>query len=86
MDLQELVEHKLSSAINLHPDKNFFVEDTAMYIDCLGGFPGPFIKFMLESLCDSQALYELCDKYKNYKVKVVTLIGCYVDGKKQFFE
>src|SRR3989338_723733 len=56
-DLQKIIEQKLESGIiqitnlksqipNLSTIEQFFVEDSALYIRCMNGFPGPLIKWM----------------------------------------
>jgi len=57
LDRQEIVLKKLNDAFiesknNLDVQKEtwIMVEDTSFFIDKMGGFPGPFIKYYLQSL------------------------------------
>ena len=64
LDLQKIIEQKLEYAIAaldkaaensraLKPSakvEQFFVEDCALYLKSLSGFPGPLIKWMLQSM------------------------------------
>lgn len=64
LDLQKIIEHKLEYAIAaldkaaensraLEPSakvEQFFVEDTALYLKSMNGFPGPLVKWMLQSM------------------------------------
>ncbi len=46
--LESITSHKLETAMKLHAGA-IFVEDVALGFDELGGFPGPYIKWLLES-------------------------------------
>jgi non-canonical purine NTP pyrophosphatase (RdgB/HAM1 family) len=60
MDRTEIVLKKLRDALTMYRtlitsqtssvDRWIMVEDTSLFIDKLGGFPGPFIKFFLQSM------------------------------------
>lgn len=84
IDSKKIIEEKLKQAIKIHKGK-FFCEDTSLYLDCLNGFPGPLIKWLLISI-KNKGIYKLVSNYKNKKALAETLIG-YSDGKKiKFFE
>ncbi len=44
-DPKVVIEAKLRAAIAAGAPKPFIVEDTCLHFDCLGGIPGPFIKW-----------------------------------------
>jgi inosine triphosphate pyrophosphatase len=60
MDTKKIVSHKLKDANNeflingkynyLDGEYWIMVDDTSLYIETLGGFPGPFIKYFVESM------------------------------------
>ena len=87
-EIQELnpkiiIKEKLKAAVKQHKGE-FFCEDTSLYFKALNNFPGPLIKWMMDSL-DNKGIYELIKNYKNQKVTAQTMIG-YTDGKKfRFF-
>lgn len=57
MDLRKIVEHKARQA-HERTGKPVLVEDVALEFDALGGLPGPFVKFFLESMSE-QAICDL---------------------------
>ncbi len=73
LDPQEIITEKLKEAVK-EKEGEYFVEDTALYLECLNGFPGPLIKFFLERL-GSEGIWELVSKYENHNVVVKTVIG-----------
>ena len=52
IDAKKIIQHKLLTALNNYPDKEFIVEDTSLYINSLNGLPGPLIKWFLKSIGD----------------------------------
>ena len=50
------------------------VEDTSLHIDCLGGMPGPYIKWFLESKTD---IPKMISNFENKKAKEVCYMGYY---------
>ena len=73
LDAKVIAEHKLRQALSKH-EGEFFIEDTSLYLECLNGFPGPLIKWFLETL-GAEGIYNLVDKYENNKVVVKSLVG-----------
>lgn len=49
LDLEEVVRHKARTAYE-QVGRPVLVEDTALELSALGGFPGPLIRFLLESV------------------------------------
>lgn len=82
LDPQEIIKEKLKIVTKEHNGK-FFVEDTSLYIECLNGFPGPLIKFFLQSL-GNQGIYDLVKKYQNKNAIAKTVIG-YSNGRDVHF-
>ena len=78
LDPQEIITEKLNEAVK-EKEGEYFVEDTALYLDCLNGFPGPLIKWFLERL-GNKGIYSLVSKYENHNVVAKTVIG-YSNGK-----
>lgn len=80
---RNIIEAKLSEAIKLKDD-NLIVEDTSLHLNCLNGFPGPLIKWMLRSVGD-EGVYNLCKKYDSYSATARTIIGYKIKGDKILF-
>ncbi|SRR6056297_69957 len=77
MDSREIIKEKLLSALK-HKKAKFIVEDTSLYLDCLNGLPGPFIKWFLDTI-GNKGLFEIAKKFSNQKAKAQTIIG-YTNG------
>lgn len=77
MDLEKIVEHKAKQAYE-KLQKPILVEDVAFYIEAWNGFPGPFIKWVSETM-GYEALPALVPK-NNRKVEYKLVYGLY-DGK-----
>ena len=83
-DAEIVIRAKLKEASSHHKGM-FIVEDTSLYMEALGGLPGPFIKWFLEKL-GLQGLLAIGEKLRNNKAVAKTIIG-YADGDVvQFFE
>lgn len=81
---KKIVEEKLKIALKTKKYP-LIIEDTSLYLDSLNGFPGPLIKWLLNSIGD-KGVVELITKYKNKKAVAKTIIG-YADKKEiKFFE
>lgn len=75
---QKIIEDKLNNARKKYSGE-LICEDTSLYLTCLNGFPGPLIKWMLQTM-GNQGIAELVRKYKNKKASAKTVIG-YSNGK-----
>lgn len=73
LDAKVIAEHKLRQAI-LQPEKEFFIEDTSLYLGSLHGFPGPLIKWFLETL-GTKGIYTLVKNYEDHSAVAVSLVG-----------
>jgi inosine triphosphate pyrophosphatase len=91
-EIQELDAHKIIAAklfqarSTLRHSSTLMVEDTSLYLDALGGLPGPFIKWFLMT-AGSKGLYSMARTFNNFNATAKTIIG-YVgeDGEIEFFE
>jgi inosine triphosphate pyrophosphatase len=84
LDAKKIIEHKLMEAKKQHSG-SFIVEDTSLYLECMKGLPGPFIKWFLKTI-GNEGLYELTVKLKNNRAEARTLIGYYSKGKIKYFQ
>ena len=73
MDAKNIIRAKLIEALN-HKEGEFIVEDTSLYLDCLKGLPGPFIKWFLKAI-GNEGLANLAEKLSNSKAEAKTIIG-----------
>ena len=83
-DPRKIIEAKLRAAQSQHQGQ-FICDDTSLCFDCLGGLPGPFIKWFLEEL-GPQGLYDLVSKYDNHSATARCIIGYSNGDDIQFFE
>ena len=85
IDAHKIIEAKLLSAREMFGGE-FIVEDTSLHIDCLGGLPGPLIKWFEKSL-GNDGIWELVSKYDNHSARAKVTIG-HIDRSKNitFFE
>ena len=49
LDIQMIAKSKLSQAKKTFPNKRLIVDDRGFFIQTLKGFPGPFVKLLLDS-------------------------------------
>ena len=83
LDPREIVEHKLRFAYE-KVQKPCFVMDASLFLDCLNGFPGPFIKWWFEKTVGEQKTCEIATLFKNPVCKWTTVLG-YFDGAETHF-
>jgi non-canonical purine NTP pyrophosphatase (RdgB/HAM1 family) len=72
-DPKEIVRVKILEAFK-HKKGGFIVEDTSLYLDCLNGLPGPFIKWFLKKI-GNRGLFNLTKKLGNNRAEAKTIIG-----------
>ncbi len=70
---REVVKAKLQEAFK-YRDGEFIVEDTSLYLDCLGGLPGPLIKWFLKAI-GCEGIYQVAEKMGSMKAEAKTIIG-----------
>tara|TARA_Y100000310_G_C20643210_1_gene795119 strand:- start:741 stop:1277 length:537 start_codon:yes stop_codon:yes gene_type:complete len=78
LDPQVIITEKLNEAVKEKEGK-YFVEDVSLYLECLGGFPGPLIKWLLERV-GRKGIADLVSKYENHQATVKAVIG-YSNGQ-----
>ena len=49
LDIQTIAKSKLAQAKKAFPNKRLIVDDRGFFIPVLKGFPGPFVKLLLDS-------------------------------------
>lgn len=87
LDPHAIIKAKLEEATKrLDPNARIMVEDTSLYMDALGGLPGPLVKWFLATL-GPDGLAHIALKLENTKVKARTIIGYSQHGNPpQYFE
>ena len=78
MDLRKVAEIKALEAYKT-VGKPLFVEDTAAYLDCMDGFPGPFVKWMLDS-AGTAGIAKIANRLGNTHMSADVAVAFY-DGK-----
>lgn len=73
IDSHKVVKAKLLEALNHHKGE-FIVEDVSFEMEALNGFPGPLVKWMIDSV-GVQGLYEVAEKMGNLNAESVATIG-----------
>jgi inosine triphosphate pyrophosphatase len=84
LDPNEVVGEKLREAAGQSPERSFIVEDTSLSLACLNGFPGPLIKWFMQSL-GCAGIAELCLHYGNTAAWSETVIGLKLAGENEPF-
>jgi len=74
LDSKVIIEQKLKEAMRIEPRRQLIVDDTALHLDCLGGLPGPLIKWFLASLKDS-GIFEVARALGDTKALATTVVG-----------
>ncbi|PID52145.1 MAG: purine NTP pyrophosphatase [Candidatus Moraniibacteriota bacterium] len=84
IDPQEIIRHKLKEALK-HCDGPVVVEDTSLHLECLGGLPGPFVKWFLASI-GCGGLYDIAQKNNETTAQARAIVG-YSNGRRtEYFE
>lgn len=78
LNYEKIVRDKLKKASKKFPGLDLIVEDTGLHLDCLNGFPGPFIKWFLKKN-SFEEIYQMAHKLGNQKAKAKAVIG-YLDS------
>ena len=84
LDPKVVISHKLDQAYDLLK-KPVFVEDVSLELSALNGFPGPLIKFFLNSL-GRQKICDIVHSLHDTKVVAKATIGYKDDKSVRFFE
>ncbi len=80
VDAKAVIAHKANEAIR-QGYKNFFLEDTSLYISGLGNLPGPLIKWFLQEL-NPAGIAKLAMRNGKTTARAETIIA-YVNAKKE---
>lgn len=75
LEIAEITKAKVAQ-IRQNTDKPFFCEDVSFFIEDMGGFPGPFIKFLLKTM----GAEKLAEYFYASPARSVCTIG-YFDGE-----
>ena len=74
IDSREVIAVKLTEARRRLPASAIIVEDTALHLGCLNGFPGALIKWLLHSV-GCQGIYDLCMRMGGFEAQACTVLG-----------
>ncbi len=85
LDPKVVIGAKLAEAAKTH-NGEFIVEDTSLALRAMGGFPGTFVKWMIDAV-DLQRMYELTNGVGEPEALARTMIGYRpAEGQPVFFE
>jgi non-canonical purine NTP pyrophosphatase (RdgB/HAM1 family) len=84
VDSHKVLQHKLLEAQKHHKGE-FLVEDTSLYIDAMGGLPGPLIKWFLK-MVGAEGLYKMTQKLGHTNAKAKAIFGYSSGEEVKFFE
>ncbi len=73
IESKEIIKAKLEEAL-AHQEGNFIVDDNSFSFNCLGGLPGPLIKWFLKTI-GNEGLFNLVNKLGDNKAEAKTTIG-----------
>lgn len=84
LDPHKIIEAKLKAAFEHHSGE-MIVEDGGVYLEALGGFPGPLIKWYWQAL-GPQKIFEVCEKLGNNMARIQVIIGYSKGQDIKYFE
>ena len=86
IDAYAIIKAKLIAAQKFE-DGEYIVEDTSLYLECLGNkLPGPLVKWFEKGI-GNEGILEITERFTNNKATAVTLIGLITKQKEiHFFE
>lgn len=79
LDLKEITAHKLKYAYS-KVQKPCFVMDSSLELECLNGFPGPFIKWWFENTVGEEKTCQIANLFNQRGCKWRNILG-YFDGQ-----
>ena len=85
LDPREIISHKLTYAYE-KIQKPCFVMDASLFLDCLNGFPGPFIKFWFEKTVGAEKTCQIAKQFGKFGCQWTTVLGYYDGEHTHFFE
>ncbi len=77
--IEEVTEHKARQAYKAI-GKPVLVEDSGLELNALGGLPGPFIKFFVETPDGLETMCRMLDGFEDRSAQAVAVFG-YFDGE-----
>ncbi len=80
LDIRKIAEAKLAQAKRAFPGKKLIVDDRGFFIPALKGFPGPFVKLVLDSF-SHEGLAKLMHGETDRRA-IFSFAAGYFDGKK----
>ncbi|MCX6729342.1 MAG: hypothetical protein NTV95_01670 [Candidatus Saccharibacteria bacterium] len=80
LSIEAVAKYKLAQAKKAFPDKKIIVDDRGFFIPALNGFPGPFVKLLLDSF-SYKGLIKLMANEKDRRA-IFSYAVAYYDGKK----
>lgn len=80
LNIESITSYKLSQAKQKFPDKKLIVDDRGFFIPALNGFPGPFVKLLLNSF-SYNGVIKLMNGITDRRAMFSYAIG-YFDGQK----
>lgn len=83
LDVQEVAAYKLQYAFQ-KVRRPCFVMDAALGLDCVHGFPGPFIKFWFTQSVGAERTCAIAHALKTPECTWTTVLG-YTDGEKNHY-
>ncbi len=81
LDPKEVIMAKVKEAMEYR--RTFIVEDISLHLNCIKGLPGPLIKWFLSSI-GTEGIYELVDRYGDFKAKAICSV-CYAKDENELF-
>jgi XTP/dITP diphosphohydrolase len=83
-DSMAIIKHKLEQAKKLLPGNKVLVDDRGFNIHALGGYPGPMLKFTLQTI-GIEGLLRLMAGRKDRRAEFITSLGYYNGLKDAYF-
>lgn len=83
LDPREIIEKKLEYAYN-KIKQPCFVMDASLSLDCLNGFPGPFVKWWFEKTVGAEKTCQIAKLFNEFGCTWTNVFG-YFDGKDTHF-
>jgi len=84
MEIKDILELKLSQAKEILPNQRILIDDRGFFIDALNGFPGPYVKLMLNTI-GVKNISKLMQNEMNKTAKFLTGVGYYDKKKSHYF-
>jgi non-canonical purine NTP pyrophosphatase (RdgB/HAM1 family) len=83
LDPRKIVEYKLRFAYE-QTGQPCFVMDASLFLDCLNGFPGPFVKWFYSETVGAEKTCRIAELFNQPGCQWTTVLG-YFDGQEAHF-